>query len=153
MWDQIGTSLVRFPEPLPRSPQTIFIFKVMTINNYFHICGEMLTLKRFYYICRKLVVQLANESILRSVACLVDNMFVLVLADRTVFHSNVMLSDNWVSLAPTPKQMNIEKISYFPIPELTFWLPGKTNMFLCMLKIFWKFSAKTTQDERWNVTK
>ena len=74
----------------------------------------MLTLKRFYYICRNLVRQLANESILQSVACLVDNVFVLVLADRSVFHPSVMLSDNRVSLAPTPKQMNIEKIILFP---------------------------------------
>ena len=29
-------------------------------------------------------------------------MFVLVLADRSVFHPSVMLSDNRVSLAPTP---------------------------------------------------
>ena len=44
---------------------------------------------------------------------LVDNIFVLVLADRSVFHPSVMLSDNRVSLAPTPKQMNIEKSTLF----------------------------------------
>ena len=71
----------------------------------------MLTLKRFYYILG--IRQLANESILRSIACLVDNIFVLVLADRSVFHPSVMLSDNRVSLAPTPKQMNIEKNTLF----------------------------------------
>ena len=38
----------------------------------------------------------------------------LVLADRSVFHPSVMLSDNRVSLAPTPKQMNIEKNILFP---------------------------------------
>ena len=124
---------------LSRNPASLkpFSYLKSTINNYFHICGKMLTLKRFYYICRNFVRQLANETILRSVACLVDNIFVLVLADRFVFHPSVMLSDNRVSLAPTPKQMNIEKISYFPIPGL----PGKANMSLCMLKIFWKFSS------------
>ena len=35
-----------------RSPQTIFSFKVMTINNSFRICGKMLIFKGFYYICR-----------------------------------------------------------------------------------------------------
>ena len=36
------------------SPQTIFTFKDMTVNNYFHICSKMLTFKGFYYICRNL---------------------------------------------------------------------------------------------------
>ena len=48
------------------------------------------------------------------IACLVDNIFVLVLTDRSVFHPSVMLSDNRVSLVPTPKQMNIEKNILFP---------------------------------------
>ena len=56
---------------------------------------------------------MANESILRSVACLVDNIFILLLADRSVFHPSVMLSDNRGFLAPTPKQMNIEKFILF----------------------------------------
>ena len=34
------------------SPQTIFTFKVMTINNNFHIGGKVLTFKGSYYICR-----------------------------------------------------------------------------------------------------
>ena len=34
------------------SPQTIFTFQVMTINNYFHISGKMLIFKGSYYICR-----------------------------------------------------------------------------------------------------
>ena len=52
--------------------------------------------------------------VLRSVACLVDNIFVLVLADRSVFHPSVMLSDNRVSLAPNSKQMDIENFTLFP---------------------------------------
>ena len=61
------------------------------------------------------VRQLANESILRSVACLVDNIFVLILADRSIFHPGVMLSDNRVSAAPIPNKMDIGNFSLFPL--------------------------------------
>ena len=38
-------------------PQTIFTLKIMTFNNYFHICGKILTFKGLYYICRNLHIQ------------------------------------------------------------------------------------------------
>ena len=59
-------------------------------------------------------------AILRSIACLVDNIFVLVLAAHSIFYSSVMLPDNRVSLAPTPKQMDIEKIILFPHSGVNF---------------------------------
>ena len=61
-----------------------------------------------------------KQSILRSVACLVDNIFVLVLADRSVFHTRVMLSDNRVSLDPNSKQMDIENLTLFPPSGVNF---------------------------------
>ena len=51
----------------------------MTINNYFPICGKQLT-----FIIRGLITFVDRDN--RSIACLVDNIFVLVLADRSVFH-------------------------------------------------------------------
>ena len=102
----------------------------------------MLTLKRFYYICGNLVRQLANKSILRSIAWLVDNIFLLVLADRSVFHPSVMLSDNRVSLAPTPKQMNIEKNILFPHSGVNILIARQNEyVFVYVKKIFWNFSA------------
>ena len=56
----------------------------------------------------------------RWIACLVDNIFVWVLAHRSVFHPSVMLSDNRISLAPTPKQMDTENFTLFPPSGVNF---------------------------------
>ena len=128
----------------------------MTITNYFHICGKMLTFKGSYYICRNVhtgVRQLANESILRSIACLVDNSFVLVLADRSVFHPSVMLSDNRVSLAPTPKQMDIENVTLFPPPRVNFpFTKSDCQVKRIYFSVCWKYLEILCVDHtRWKV--
>ena len=84
----------------------------MTINNYFHICGKQLT-----FIMRGLITFVERDDT-SVIACLVDNIFVLVRAYRSDFHPRVMSSDNRVFPAPTPKNMFKGNFTFFS----PFWI-------------------------------
>ena len=85
----------------------------MTINNYFHICGKQLTI-----IIRGLITFVERGD--TSIVCLVDNICVLVLVDRSVFHPRVMLSDKRGFPRPIPKQMDIGNFTVFTPSGVNF---------------------------------